>query len=38
MIEISPRDFLGLLGSCVALGFFLGLVWIVFLHWSGLDI
>lgn len=38
MIEMSPQQFLGILSSLMALGFFLGVVWVMFLHWAGIDL
>jgi len=38
MISLTPQEFLGILASLTALGFFLGIVWVMFLHWAGIEL
>jgi len=38
MISMTAQQFLGLEAALIAVAFFLGLVWVMFLHWAGLDL
>jgi len=37
-MTLTPSDIFGLLGSLVGLAFLLGLVWVMLVHWSGIDV